>query len=463
MEKPAYIISDLHLSQGYDATTGTWHVLEDFKADNAFCAFLDHISAANEPIELVIAGDFIEYLQILPHYGPLSPADHLGTTEVQSLERTQVVLGHRPDIASGHTDVFRRLWRFMQDGHSITILAGNHDIDMLWSSVWATLSNAICPPDASGTLRLEPFDYTLGTGERGRVYVQHGHEHDRANAFGNQMQHPFGVDDHGIKRLKRCWGTLFVDTVYNSLEQQYWFIDSIKPILRMVKLGLQGDLSFTKEALVLIGKFYLTKGFPQLGVSFSTPGAPGSAPAPHTVETVLERVDDQELRTLMEQRLHDDPALRAEFEQQLQQFSNTEQQAMQAMQAEVADEESAGQELAMPSYGLGLGLFESPYRKAARKVMEEDSSIATVVMGHTHHPIDGTQDPLDLRDGRTGLFFNSGTWTPHLIEREQEYTWEELQNPAHYEASLDYLHCIPLREGGYQVVLKHWRDESGGD
>ncbi len=461
MERPAYIISDLHLSQGQDAKTGTWHVLEDFKADSALCAFLDHISAANEPVELVIAGDFIEYLQILPHYGPMSPVDHLGTTEAQSLERTLVVLGQRPDIASGHPEVFQRLRRFMQDGHSITILAGNHDIDLLWSSVWATLASAICPPDASGTLRLEPFHHTLGTGEQGRVYVQHGHEHDRANAFGNQMQKPFGVDDQDVKRLKRCWGTLFVDTVYNMLEQEYWFIDSVKPILRMVKLGLQGDLSFTKEALVLIGKFYLTKGIPQLGVSFSVPGAPGSEvpPEQRTVESVLQTVDDGELRALMQQRLQDDPTLRAEFEQQMQQFSPTEQQAMQEMQAEI--DAMSPSEADMPSFGLGLGMFESAYRKAARMVMEADSSIATVVMGHTHHPIDGTKDPLDLRDGRTGYFFNSGTWTPHLVEREEEYTWEELRNAANYEASLDYLHCIPQREGGYQVVLKSWHKESG--
>ena len=40
-----------------------------------------------------------------------------------------------PATASGHPQVFTRLRGFMEAGHSITILAGNHDIDLLWPAV----------------------------------------------------------------------------------------------------------------------------------------------------------------------------------------------------------------------------------------------------------------------------------------------------------------------------------------
>jgi UDP-2,3-diacylglucosamine pyrophosphatase LpxH len=42
------------------AATGQWDV-EDFQVDDAFCAFLDHLRHAPRAVELIIAGDFIDY------------------------------------------------------------------------------------------------------------------------------------------------------------------------------------------------------------------------------------------------------------------------------------------------------------------------------------------------------------------------------------------------------------------
>src|SRR4029450_9566143 len=107
MDPVVYLISDLHLGPGRDAAAGDWNVLEDFQFDDALSAFLAHIVAAHsEPIELIIAGDFIDYPQILPELGLTSPANDLGTTEDESVERTRMVLGQRPELASGHPAVF---------------------------------------------------------------------------------------------------------------------------------------------------------------------------------------------------------------------------------------------------------------------------------------------------------------------------------------------------------------------
>ena len=65
MNTTVYLISDLHLGPGRDAATGQWNALEDFQADDAFCAFIDRISAGSAPVELIIAGDFVDYPQIL--------------------------------------------------------------------------------------------------------------------------------------------------------------------------------------------------------------------------------------------------------------------------------------------------------------------------------------------------------------------------------------------------------------
>ncbi len=460
----AYVISDLHLGQGRDIATGNWHVLEDFRFDDTFCAFVEHISAGKTPVELVIAGDFIEYLQILPELGLKAPKDHLGITEQESLQRTHVVLG-QSSIATGHPEVFAALRRFIEKGNILTILAGNHDIDILWTSVWLLLYYNICPPGTPiDRFRLVPFSHTIGSAARGRVYIEHGQEHDRANRYGDQMQQPFVHDATGVKRLKRCWGTLFVDKVYNSLEEQCWFIDNVKPISRVIKMGLRGDFVFTATAMALLAKFFLTKGTPFFGgVSFSTPGVDGESDERST-EKVMQAVQDEELRDHLGSRLMQDPAFRQEFEQEMQEFGDEEQQMLQEMQQGATDMVWDTQQAAPYDQSFSFSIEsehkEDAYQQAAREVMEQDSTISTVIMGHTHFAIDRL--PLTLNDGRSGYFFNSGTWTPRLNARPDAYSWDDLSNPDNYTSALDYLVLTPDTNGEYFAELRSWNDDNKG-
>jgi UDP-2,3-diacylglucosamine pyrophosphatase LpxH len=459
MNNLVYLISDLHLGPGRDSATGSWNPLEDFQVDDAFESFLDHISAAagTAPIELIIAGDFIDYPQILPELGLTSPDGPRGTTQAESVERTQVVLGQRPELSSGHPAVFARLRRFMEDGHSVTILVGNHDIDLLWRDVWALIFDTIYPPGAAGTLQRESFSYTVGTAARGRVYVEHGHERDPENCFGDQMSVPFGQDRKGALRLKRCYGTLFVDKVYNQLERDRWFIDNVKPISRIIGLGLKNDLFFTGTALALIVKFFLTNGAPPkrlaavLGEEESWPEERRSG------DEIVAAVADDELRSYLEQRLAD-PSVRAAFEGEVQQFNEEDWSQIQAG----ADKQPTLDEAAGTAPGpLVLGVEqEDYYHSAAREVMQADPSIATVVMGHTHSAIAGQTQPLYLEGGGTGYYFNSGTWTPHLRERPgYTYSWQEISDASNYTSSLTYLRLVPDSDGEYQVELHNWAAE----
>ena len=160
MDRVVYVVSDLHLGPGW-LPSGDLERLEDFTADDDFAHFLQTIGTTGTPVELVIAGDFLEYCQTLPRIGLASPEDHLGSSEAESVERTRVILGLDPQISSGHPRVFAALRRFMMEGNSVTIIAGNHDIDLLWDRVWALVFDAIYPPGAWGDLRL--VEYSMGT------------------------------------------------------------------------------------------------------------------------------------------------------------------------------------------------------------------------------------------------------------------------------------------------------------
>ena len=107
---------------------------------------------------------------------------------------------------------------------------------------------------------------------------------------------------------------------------------------------------------------------------------------------------------------------------------------------------------------LGGAVTEDEYRAAARATLESDPSISSVVMGHTHVPLDGYKNPINLADGREVYLFNTGTWTMHLKdELQRSYSWEELADPANYTAQLTYVRLDPDGHGGYRPYLGSWQ------
>ncbi len=456
MDSVVYVVSDLHLGPGW-LPDGRLDYLEDFSSDDDFARFLHTIGTKGTPAELVIAGDFLEYCQTLPELGLTSPEDHLGCTEADSIRRTRVILGLDPSIATGHPQVFAALRRFMMEGHSITIIAGNHDIDLLWGGVWAYVFDAIYPPGAWGDLRLVEFSYTLGRGERGRVYIEHGHEHDRANRFGDQMSQPFGTDKYGSRRLKRCWGTLFVDKVFNQLERDRWFIDNVKPIMRVVQLGFRNDFVFTATAVALVVRFLLTSGLPPLLLGGSS-DEPNAALPTLDGDMVAAAIADPTLQAAVRAQLSDATA-RAEFERVMRDADPHELSILLS---------GAGPSLSLDDITvvpggeilLGGGGAEDDYRAAAREALEADAALTTVIMGHTHTPLDGYVEPIELVDGRQGFYFNSGTWTRHLRdEGRRSYSWAEIGDEASYTTLFTYIRLDPNGTGGYRPALASWYED----
>lgn len=264
------------------------------------------------------------------------------------------------------------------------------------------------------------------------------------------MEHPFGVDRMGVRRLKRCWGTLFVDKVYNQLEQERWFIDNVKPILRVVKLGLRHDPIFTATALGLVARFLLTSGLPPLlgGIELDAGAAPDA-------EAIVAALADPDLREVLEMRIAE-RAFREEFERTVHGAGTGEL----ALALSGAAPQLTLDEAEITTRGevvLG-GRGGDAFHNAARAVLEDDPRIGAVVMGHTHGPLDGLAEPLILSDGREGYYFNSGTWTLHLKdEQRRSYTWAEIADEANYTATYTYVLLEPDGRGGYRPRLGEWK------
>jgi UDP-2,3-diacylglucosamine pyrophosphatase LpxH len=146
--KLKFVLSDLHLGVGHQES----NYLEDFTVDTLLAHFLQQIWRESEreqrEIELIINGDLFEFLQVpaVDQYDPNAnyPLEtYLDSSEAASIKRLDL-------IVQAHPEVFAALSDFMQveaPQRRITIIKGNHDVNLYWSGVKARLREVL---DASG-------------------------------------------------------------------------------------------------------------------------------------------------------------------------------------------------------------------------------------------------------------------------------------------------------------------------
>jgi UDP-2,3-diacylglucosamine pyrophosphatase LpxH len=176
------VLSDVHL--GSDLNDRGPRVPRSVAIDRDLVALLAHYRAASpdgKRWRLVLAGDFIDFvgMAVEPRDG-----DRLETSPT-ALDR-DVGLGGAEDhvriklgrVAERHADVFAELGRFVAAGHTLTIVLGNHDLELHWESVkrdfCAALERAARASDLS-----ERIEFCAWFFRRDRlVYVEHGHQYD---------------------------------------------------------------------------------------------------------------------------------------------------------------------------------------------------------------------------------------------------------------------------------------------
>lgn len=212
------IVSDLHLSAGYDPGTRVYDRNEDFFYDETFARFVDHhlarATARNRRLRLVILGDFIDFLQVETSRQDLGVSS--SATSVVKLER----------VAAGHPAVFAALGRVIGAGQQIDLVVGNHDIEFAW-------------PDVQRRLRDIVARFTTGNVESGIVihpwflfvpgvhYAEHGHQYEAANSFFAPLA-PWRPDR--AEEIDLPLGSLFVLDLYNeTIERIDPFADNVKP------------------------------------------------------------------------------------------------------------------------------------------------------------------------------------------------------------------------------------------
>lgn len=193
------VFSDVHL--GSDIHDGGTNITRRSETvDRDLIRLLAHYRAQKPPADrwrIVIAGDFIDFIGMI--VAPDGP-DAI-ETELTEEERVHGV-GNAVDharlklarVAKRHADVFEALALFVADGHALSLVHGNHDIEFHWDAVkddfrallFAHVSSRSrasegaaadsCSSLSSFSARIEfnPwFFYRDGV-----AYIEHGHQYD---------------------------------------------------------------------------------------------------------------------------------------------------------------------------------------------------------------------------------------------------------------------------------------------
>lgn len=246
-ERFKFVISDCHLSAGA-FFEGKLNPHEEFFFDDEMADLIEYYSSGayggRTEVELVIAGDFFDYLNV-PYQGRFDSE----TTEEVALYKTEAMI-------RAHPKVMAALRKFASEPNKhITYLIGNHDAELFFDRVKERITREWDPaghyPSAHVTLVSDRTYLKYPEG----VEIHHGNQEEAANEL--DFEHPFLENSAGRKVLKLPWGSIYVLKVINRLKMERKHIDKIRPIKAFVFFGLFLDPFFTVKYLFVSSYYFL--------------------------------------------------------------------------------------------------------------------------------------------------------------------------------------------------------------
>jgi len=185
------VLSDVHLGSDLNVqamATGFGRRSKSVDADLA--ELLRHYRRTppeGDRWRIVIAGDFIDFI------GMALPPDGAELATAPSEEELAHGLGNAADhagvklrrVAERHEEVLAALAGFVADGHALTIVHGNHDVEFHWENVrdeFKAILRRLAGAPREGVdgdafvarIDFQPWFFYVG----GVAYIEHGHQYD---------------------------------------------------------------------------------------------------------------------------------------------------------------------------------------------------------------------------------------------------------------------------------------------
>ena len=169
--KHIIVVSDLHISSGK---------LDDFDSEleDHFVRFLeDDLASRPCPVELVINGDFLDFVQAPPYSGyglQGQSAEKLPLCFTQDQSREKLAAIH-----AAHEPTFHALQKFLasKSNNALVVLPGNHDPDFFWSGVRDDFSEFVSGGDVSRAQRIRIYlERAYRPSLCPEVWIEHGQQ-----------------------------------------------------------------------------------------------------------------------------------------------------------------------------------------------------------------------------------------------------------------------------------------------
>ena len=170
------LVSDLHLGDGGPG--------EAFDRDEALCAFLCQLAGDRDVTGVVLLGDTFDLVE--------------GSAPDRPIDATSRAVARLDDIAAAHPDVLAAMAALLRAGKDLTVVRGNHDVELVRPQVRVRLAGLLGVGEAAGAeageaggahgraagrLIFTPWLLHLP----GMLLAEHGHQHHDINRFDRQM------------------------------------------------------------------------------------------------------------------------------------------------------------------------------------------------------------------------------------------------------------------------------------
>jgi UDP-2,3-diacylglucosamine pyrophosphatase LpxH len=180
------VVSDLHFGEELlpGASVDRKRAVE--LGATAFREFLHYHAARRSngrPWRLVIAGDLFDFMSVVVPGSPQLPALTADERRFGVGRGVRAGVERMARICNEHRPLLIELGRFAAAGHTIDIVVGNHDVELLEPEVVAELEKRLRAAGASeramGRIKVVPwFVY-----EPGVAWIEHGHVYDEGCSF----------------------------------------------------------------------------------------------------------------------------------------------------------------------------------------------------------------------------------------------------------------------------------------
>lgn len=248
-----FVISDLHMG-------GVQPTMMSRPVELAnFINSLPSRRAKDERLELVIAGDFVDFLSIPPFAG-------LTTDPSEAVRKLQSVMSKSPFGV-----VFDALGRFLVDGHQLTLLVGNHDVELTLPNVQSALITHLGVTEHDVLFIDDNRAYRVGN-----LLIEHGNRYDGANENDwsglRAMASALSRGEMPPDRVEVSAGSRLVECLISPLKGDYPFIDLLQPqgeLVALLLLAFEPSLAFEFSKL---GKLLKAKRLEGKNITGLQPG-----------------------------------------------------------------------------------------------------------------------------------------------------------------------------------------------